>query len=163
MNVLQKFKARKRDIQTLSAVIEDSLQKAALDGASIAGAHHLVLASLDMEDDVASRAFSHAGVSTSDFVEAVNALDAHELANLGLDALPPTKPTPSSRVGKTDATFEAALQATHDFHNRASDYRRLTSGHILAGAASVERGVAARAFASLGIDRTKLIENCQAV
>ena len=163
MNFLAKVKSRKQDMKTLSSVIEASLRKAAADGSNLAGAHHLALAALELPDGLALRALDQVGASRAGFANAVASLEANTLAELGLEALPNPRPAPPNRIGKTDATYEAAIAATHDYHNEANDFRPLTSAHLLAGVASVPLGVSARAFAALEIDTNKLIELCQTV
>ena len=164
MNFFQKLRSRKRDMQVLSALIKSSLAHAAGSGSSLAGAHHLALAGFKMNDGVAERALASLDSSGAAFASTVESLDTATLAELGIASdTEPAPAAPPGRLGKTDATFEAAITAIHRFHNEASDYRPLTSGHVLAGVATVQLGVAARTFAAMNLDRTAVIEACQSL
>lgn len=163
VNILQKLKARKRDMQAISGLIEASLARAAENGEPIAGAHQLALTAFEMPDGAATKALATFDKTSDDFREAVDRLEADALAELGLD-VPPIESTsiPRTRLGKTDATFEAAIKGIYEFHNETDDYPPLSSAHVLAGVASVEHGVSARVFESMGIDTDELIDACRA-
>ncbi len=164
MSILTKLRGRQRDMKTLSALIESSLAMAAAAGEERAGAHHLALAAFEMGDGLAEQALATLERSGQAFADALATLDADILAGLGLEseeAITPPPPVPRGRLGKTDATFEAAIKAIYLFHNEAGDGRALTSAHVLAGVASVEHGVSARVFATLGLDRDEVIEACR--
>ncbi len=164
MSVLRRLRGRQRDMKTLSALIESSLAKAAASGDERAGAHHLALAAFEMDDGLAERAMEALERSGEAFADGLATLDAGILADLGLESeqarvSPP--PVPRTRLGKTDATFEAAIKAIYLHHNEAGDGRALSGAHVLAGVASVEHGVSARVFATLGLDRNDVIEACR--
>lgn len=162
MNLLNKLKARKNDMSTLSTLIETSLTHSANSGESIAGAHHLVASAFEMDDNSATRALATLDKSPADFAAALASLDDETLAGLGIEVPDmPSTPVPKSRIGKTDATFEAALKAVHDIHNENGDYRPLQSAHVLAGVAAVEYGIASRVFAAMGLERSAVIEACR--
>ena len=161
MNFVKKLKSQKNDMKTLSGVTESSLEYAAMSGESIAGAHHLALAAFDMDDARAADALTSLGSSVEDFVSALRNLDANTLADLGIEDVDISHvPVERSRLGKTDATYEAALKATHQFHTNDKDRPQLRSSHLLAGVASVEFGTSARVFADLGLDRQAVIDRC---
>ena len=148
-------------MKTLAALMESSLARAADAGEERAGAHHLALAAFEMDDGLAERTMEALERSGEGFADALATLDAGILAGLGLEseeAIGSPPPVPRTRLGKTDATFEAAVKAIYQFHNEAGDGRALTSAHVLAGVASVEHGVSARVFATLGLDRDDVIE-----
>ncbi len=164
MKMLHKLKSRQADMKTLAKVMEASLATAADKGEQVAGAHHLALAALAMPDGIAESVFEQLGTSGEAFSNALDNLDATALSELGIEVagleLDPGS-VPRERLGKTDATYEAALKATHDLHNRHGDYRPLNGAHLLAGVATVGVGVSARAFAAMGLDRSDLIAACE--
>ena len=161
MSFLDKLKSRKNDVQTLSNLMESSIDHAAAAGSTIAGAHHLALAAFEMEDTTAADALAALGKTPEDFRSALSQLDDEALADLGITA-PETEPEPvkRTRLGKTDATYEAALQATFELHGKAKDRPDLTSAHVLAGVANVELGISARVFAAMNLERAAVIEAC---
>ena len=168
MNVIQRFRARQRDMKTLSSVMSDSLERAQRSGDEYAGAHHLVLAALAMEDGTASELLADFGASAEAFAEAVAAQHGEALRELGIsDELVDVSAVPiepgTGKYGKADATYEQAIKHIYEVHNAGDDHRQLISAYVLAGAARVDRGVAARAFASLGIDVDALIERATGV
>jgi len=165
MSVLKKFRSRQRDMKTLSTLIESSLARAAAAGEERAGAHYLALAAFEMEDGLAERTMEALERSGEGFADALATLDADVLAGLGLEseeAISSPPPVPRTRLGKTDATYEAAVKAIYQFHNEADDGRALTSAHVLAGVASVEHGVSARVFATLGLELDDVVQACRA-
>jgi len=164
MNLLNKMKSRKNDMKKLSTLIETSLARSADDGELVTGAHQLLLSAFEMDDDSAERTLAGLGKTPADFTKALASLDDDTLAGLGIDVPDlPSAPIPHSRVGKTDATFEAAIKAVHDIHNEDGDYRPLQSGHVLAGVATVEYGVAARVFTAMGLERSAIIDASRSV
>ncbi len=165
MSVLKKLRGRQRDMKTLSALIESSLARAADAGQERAGAHHLALTAFEMEDGLAEQVMEGLDRSGRAFADALATLDADILAGLGLEseeAIASPAPVPRGRLGKTDATFEAAIKAIYVLHNEAGDGRALTSAHVLGGVAGVEHGVSARVFATLGLDRDDVVRACRA-
>ncbi len=161
MNMIQKFRARQRDMKALSTLISTSLERAQRDGASYAGAQHLILSSLEMSDGTTERVFGELQMTGALFAAAVATQEAQALLDLGVapelaESAPP-EGAGTGKYGKADATFEAALEHIHDVHNEHADYRPLVGAHVLAGAASIDRGVTARALREMGIDRAVLI------
>ena len=164
MKLLDKFKARQRDMKTLTHLLDTSMARSAEHGEVLAGAHQLALSALEMTDGHAGHVLESLGSSADEFRSALHSLEANTLADLGLEAgaqIAPI-PIPRGRVGKTDATFEAALRATYNFHNETDTYPALSSAHVLAGVASVGHGVAARVFRDMGLDRDAVVAACRA-
>ena len=161
MNFVDKLKSRKDDVQRLSSLMEASIDHAAASGSTIAGAQHLALAAFEMADSTAADALETLGKTPEDFRSALSQLDDEALAGLGITA-PETEaePVKRTRLGKTDATYEAALQATFDLHGKAKDRPDLASAHVLAGVAKVELGTSARVFAAMGLERDVVVEAC---
>ena len=163
MNFVEKLKSRKNDVRTLSALMEASIQHASAAGSSIAGAQHLALAAFEMEDTTAASALSSLGRTPEDFRSALAKLDEDALADLGIAAPEvETEPAERTRLGKTDATYEAALQAIFELHGKAKGRPTLQSAHVLAGVATVELGVSARVFPAMDLTRESVIEACRA-
>lgn len=163
MKMLEKIRARRRDMQTLSGVISDSLERAQRAGDEYAGAHHLILAALDMDDGSAARVFADFGASRESFQETVAAQEGEALRSLGLpdglaDAGALAIEPGTGKYGKSDATYEQAVKNVYEIHNGNGDLRPLISAYVLAGAAQVDRGVAARALKAMNIDLDRLIE-----
>ena len=120
----------------------------------MAGAHDLLCAAFEMGDDSAERALAMVDVTPKDWAATLASLEADTLSELGIDVPDlATEPATRSRTGNTDATYEAAIRATHDTHRDVGDRLPLQSAHILAGVASVGHGVSARVFEAMGLDR----------
>ena len=150
-------------MKTLTSLLEASMARSAEHGEVLAGAHQLALSALEMADRDAQRVLESLGSSADEFRSALHSLEANTLAALGLEAgsqIAPI-PIPRARVGKTDATFEAALRGTYNFHNETGAYPALSSAHVLAGVASVDHGVAARVFSDMGLDRDAVVAACR--
>lgn len=167
MTLLTKLRSRKRDMKTLSGLISSSIERANLDGGRHAGAHDLLIAALDLEDGTAEAAFARLGTTGQAFVDAVDEQDLAALRSLGIDdrvSLGGEAPSPGSgRFGRTDATYEAAVEHVHEIHNEGREIRPLVGAHVVAGVARVDRGVAARAFAVMGLEPDAVVAAARAV
>ena len=155
-------------MKTLSAVISDSLGRAQRGGDEYAGAQHLVLTALAMEDGTASELLADFGVSSAAFADAVAAQPGEVLRELGISdelaaASAASVEVGTGKYGNADATYEQAVKHIYEMHNANGDHRRLISAYVLAGAAQVGRGVAARAFASLGVDVNALVARARTI
>jgi len=153
MIILRRFLDRKKDMESLAAVLARSLAIASREGSEHAGAQHLLLAALEMEEGSANRAFGRLGATRQGFVEAIAAQHAAALPGLpepNSDSTTPTNPKP-------DATYDAAVKATHDFHNAKENGGRFSGAYLTAGVASIQHGVAARALQAMDIDIDQLI------
>ena len=159
MGLLKKLRSRQADMKTLASVMEHSLAQAANAGEEIAGAHHLALAVFAMPDGAAETVMAELGTSGSAFEAELKSLDATTLTDIGFEIVDldlESGPVPPKRLGKTDATYEAAIKAAYEFHNTGT-YEPLSGAHLLAGIASVDLGVAARVFRALGVDRDEVV------
>lgn len=166
MNFFSKLRARKRDMQTLAGLLGASVERAGADGESHAGAHHLLLAALEMEDGTARQVFARLGTDAEQVIAALGEHDSVALRSLGLpDELADldTKKASVGRQGKTDATYEAAMKNVYAIHNERGDYRPLIGAHVVGGVAEIDRGVSARVFDALNLDRTRVIEAARLV
>lgn len=166
MKMIEKMRGRRRDMRTLSSAISASLERAQRAGDEYAGAHHLILAALDMDDGSATRVLAEHGASKESFLAAVSAQEAEALRSLGLpDGLAGSGDVAvepgTGQFGKSDATYEQAMKNVHEIHNRDGDLRPLVSAYVLAGAAMVDRGVAARALKAMDIDVERLVETAR--
>lgn len=166
MNIMQRFRARQRDMKTLSTVISDSLERAQRSGDEHAGAQHLVFAALAMEDGTAAALLAEFGASGESFAAAVAAQHGEALRGLGIadelaEASGASIEPGTGKYGKADATYEQAVKHIYELHNANGDHRQLISAYVLGGAAQVGRGVAARAFTSLGVDVAELIDRAR--
>lgn len=169
--ILKRLLARKSDMQALSKVLSKSLAIAQLEGAQYAGAQHLLLAALDMEDGTARRAFEQAGADPDAFAAAVDAQHSAAIPQLKMPAEPMIESVEDRALPaqpKPDATYDAAVRATHEFHNsKGNDGAKENGGvrgnggafsgaYMVAGVASLEDGAAARALTAMGVDAHKL-------
>ena len=153
--MLNKFKQRARDMQTLSSLMIAATSNAATNGSNNAGAHHLLLAAVTLEDDESGReAFVNLGADPDQLESAIE-----EALGAGVPGIemPDANSERSATEVKVDATFDAAIQATHGFHNADGGVRPLRTAHVVAGVASIEHGLAARALAAMGIDTDALV------
>lgn len=157
--ILKRFLARKSDIQALSKVLSKSLAIAQLEGAQYAGAQHLLLAALDMEDGTARRAFEQTGADPDAFAAAVDAQHSAAIPQLKMPAEPATESVEDRALPaqpKPDATYDAAVRATHKFHNSKGNGGAFSGAYMVAGVASLDDGAAARALTAMGVDAHEL-------
>jgi ATP-dependent Clp protease ATP-binding subunit ClpA len=126
-------------------------------GDDVPGAEHLLLAALAMEDKSAEDALRSAGIDADALRKAVAAVHDDALRSIGL-AAPQIAATsrPNSRA------FRSSAVAQEVFHNavaisKARRPRRLRTADVARAVAELEGGTAARALASLGVDRQSLI------
>lgn len=167
--ILRKIQGRKADMTTLSNTLTEAMAIAQRAGAANAGAEHLMMAALAMDDGTARQAFEAIDADPDGFAAAVEAALAAGLPDLEMpepvehepvDGRSPVVvdlPLPTTRMTNVDATFESAIKATHYFHNLPEDGRRLCGAYFVAGIASIEHGVAARALSEMEIDAAGLI------
>ena len=154
--MLKKIRQRSQDMQKLSSVMTEALKIASEDGFQAAGAQHLLLAAIAMEDDDSGRqAFAAGGADPDQLSDAIERAIGAGVPSIEL-------PEAASAAGgsqmKVDAAFDEAIKATHAVHNAHGDVRPLRAAHFVAGVASAEHGVAVRALAEMGLDRAALIE-----
>ena len=153
MGLLGRLLGRAGDVRVLKEALERAERIARERGDEVIGAHHLMLAAIDLSDGSARRAFARLGADADAFEVAVG--KAHDAALRGL-GLSPSEGAPAVHEGrvfmKSDATCEAAMRATYELHGDEP----LTGAHVVAGVCAVEHGVAARALTAMDLDRRKL-------
>ena len=152
---------------TLSKTLSGAMAIAQRAGAANAGAEHLMMAALAMDDGTARQAFEAIGADPDGFPMAVEAALAAALPDLDMPELDQELMGERAPMGvdlplgtarmNVDATFEAAIKATHYFHELPENGGRLCGAYFVAGIASIEHGVAARALAEMRIEPAELI------
>ncbi len=158
MKALRKLRDRKRDMSTLSNVLTESLAIAQRNNAEHAGAEHLMLAALNMNDGTARRAFERVDANPDDFAAAIDTQLGSAVPSLEMPETTADANDKAAMKLKPDATYDAAVKATHGFHNSAEANGPLSGAHFVAGIATIEHGSAARALKEMGIDPADLVE-----
>jgi hypothetical protein len=154
-----------RTIKTLLTAAEAEAQRA---GDSLPGPEHLLLAAFDLPDGTARQAFERAGADPAGFRAAVDAVHRQALHGIGVqvpgggDPLPEAAPPggPYRLTAPGQSVFQAAVRlakAGPRSPAKAAPRSPLRGAHVVAAVGEQERGTAARALQTLGVDRGALI------
>jgi ATP-dependent Clp protease ATP-binding subunit ClpA len=154
------LRTRLAAMKTIKGLLEAAERSAAERGDGRPSAEHLVLAALELPDGAASETFERLGRSPGDFAAALDAQEADDLRQVGieapLDAIRAQLPAPGPPAG----VYHSEPSAQQLFRIAGEDARRhggtLTGAHVLRAAADLEHGVVARTLRRLGIDREEL-------
>lgn len=154
-----------RDIRTLSALLTAAEASALGAGEQLPGAQHLLLASLDLEDGTARRAFTAVGADPRGLGDAIAAQHAEALRAIGIDARPDTAlgppagdpPPAPRRAYRATASGQAAFHRAIELQKRTRG-SRLLGAHVVAAVAEMEHGTVPRALRAMGIAPAELAE-----
>jgi len=130
-------------MKRLFAVAE---HKADRDGEPAPGPEHLLLAAVHLDDGVAREVLDEAGVAADDLATAVAAARG--------GGAPVDETIRHAGVFIMTEPAQEAFQAAGRYSR--SDKITLNSGSVLAGITTLDRGAAATALRSLGVDRSTL-------
>ncbi len=160
--MINQLKSRLGDVGTVRALCLGAEAHARQDGQQVPGAEHFLLASLDLPDGSARRAFGRLGVDPSGLKAAIakQYADALQLVGIEVSEAATAEPLPPPR-----GLYRAAPSGQHLLQALAArdgTARRLTSAHIVAAVAAVPHGVTARALRAMGVDLDTLREAARA-
>lgn len=151
-----------QDIGTVKKLLSRAEDEAHRAGDSLPGAEHLLLSALALPDGSARRAFERVGADPEQFRGAIGAAHADALRGVGILAGDDTSVVPAAGtiapaagVFRANASLDQAFQAAVTL-SKASTPSRLLGAHVVAAVCRMEHGTAARALATLGIDRAAL-------
>lgn len=155
------------DIRFMQALFPAAEAEAATMGEKEPGAEHLILVSLDFAEGSARRVFERVGADPDQFRAAVIAQHKEALGSIGIDeagaGIDDRLPGPPDRPA---AVYRSAPSAREVFPEVVKlvkrDRSRLSGAYLLLVASQLEHGSTARAFASMGIDRSELGPAAQA-
>lgn len=158
--MFDKIRNRLESMSAIKALCERAEQHALRDAQREPGAEHFVLAAIDLPDGTAKLAFERAGLDAASFKDAIQSQYAEALRSIGLDplALHP-QATDADEIGQPHGLYSAAASGKTLMQaltaSRAA-HAPLLGAHVIAAAADMEQGVAARALDAMGADRAAL-------
>lgn len=124
-------------------------------GDASTGAEHLVLSALDLPDGSARRVFARVGADPDAFAGAIAESHDSALRQLGIEPVCAESLGAGSR--RTPSLNESAARVMRSAASRSRTNRpELLGAQVVAAAAELEHGTAARALRQLGIDRDEL-------
>lgn len=144
-------------------------QKAAsADGIEAAGAEHLVIAALDLDDGSARRVFETVGADPDAFRTAVRAQHHDALAVVGMGGLDdsaldghlPEQSPPDAASVETSASAHKLFRGV--VKQVRKDRSQLYGAYFVLAAAESQRGTAIRAIRHMGIDPAALAQAARA-
>lgn len=156
--MFQRLKRRIGDMRVIRSLCLHAEAHARRDGLREPGAEHFLLASLDLPDGTARRAFERVGGTHDSLAAAIVAEHARALGEIGLDMQADLEP---EALGPAHGLYRATppgrevmrqLAATR----RIGDPTPLVGAHVVAAVAALPRGVAARALRTMRIDHEAL-------
>ena len=154
-----------RNVRTLSTLLNAAEAEALAAGEESPGAEHLLLASLELDDGTARRAFEAIGADPDDLREAIAAQHVEALRAIGIDppadtvlAPPAGDPPPAPRRAyRATPSGQAAFHRAVELQKRTRG-SRLLGAHVVAAVAEMEHGTAPRALRAMGIVPAELGE-----
>ena len=150
-----------RDVRTIKRLLTGAEAEARRDGEERHGPEHLLLSAAALPDGTAVRALARVGVDPQALRNALAAVHDAALAGVGvggerLPGSPQLQAPPRGALRSTPQAQQVFQEAVA--LSKSTRPAGLTGAHVLAAAARLERGTAARALAVLGVDRDRLRE-----
>lgn len=135
-------------------------------GESEHGAEHMVLSALALPDNSAKKVFESIGADPELLSDAIKQQYTEAVKALGIDRETPTlrgvlstKPiTPKKLLADAKASAADLIQRIYKIHDKSTP---LSSAHVLAAAATLEKGILPQAFSVLGIDQAQLLASAE--
>lgn len=160
--MFQGLKSKLGDMSTIKRLCERAEAHALQDQQREPGAEHFLLAALHLPDGTARLAFERWGVEPDDLRAAIERQYGDALRSIGLRAEMPAGTPMSANAGIYQAApsgreIMQALAATRKGHSP------LLGAHVVAIAAVMSNGVAARALRALGVDAIDLKSAADAI
>ncbi len=151
---------RIKDMRTLGQLIPGADKEAHKMGETKPGAEHFILSTLKLTDGTAANVFKRLGISGEQFKEAIKQQYSDALQAVGInpkildDAIKPVES--QSILQHSKASGRAVMQKLYALKRKDKD-KPLLGAHIIAVVASMEHGVATRAFSVMGINNPELL------
>ncbi|WP_199589268.1 Clp protease N-terminal domain-containing protein [Blastococcus sp. TF02A-26] len=146
-----------RDIRTIKRLLTGAETEARAAGEAVPGPEHLLLSAAELPDGTAGRALAAVDTDVAALRAAVTAVHDDALTGLGLDAGPaPALAAPATGPLRTSPQAQQVFQRAVEL-SRSATPAGLRGAHVVAAAAELERGTAARALRRLGIERDQVL------
>lgn len=159
--MIENLRRKLHDIRWMNECLPLAERLAAADGVEEGGAEYLVLASLQLDEGSAARAFASVGLHRTDFAMAVEAAHADALASIGVTTRPPTPTAGLTPRGplRSEATSHRLFRATIDEARAAG--QPLSGAAVLAAACRAaldpaNHSTTSRALRRLDVDLAEL-------
>ena len=158
--MFDRLRRARGDLATMNALLPAAERLAREDGIEQPGAEHLLLASLDLDDDIANNALSAFGVDRTDIRTAIAGQHDEALRAIGVvaddNAIAAALPACGEPKGpyRSQGSLQSAFQQAVALAKR--DTASLNSGYVLLAASDAERGTVVRTLEHLGVDATLL-------
>jgi ATP-dependent Clp protease ATP-binding subunit ClpA len=160
--MFQRFRQRLRDMGTIKSLCEGAERHARGSGQPQPGAEHFLLASLDLPEGSARRAFAQVHADADQFRVAVARQYQQALRSAGVgeatwctedDALPePQRPS----LYRAQPSGQAVMQRLAEWR-KTDSAGPLRGAHVVLVVATIEHGVAARSLRAMGVDPQALV------
>jgi ATP-dependent Clp protease ATP-binding subunit ClpA len=158
--VFEKLHRARADLATMNSLFPAAERIAREDGIEQPGAEHLLLAALDLDDDIAYNALSAFDVDPVEISAAIVGQHDEALRAIGViaddNAITAALPASGQPSGpyRSQGSLQTAFQQAVELSKR--DKAALNSGYIMLAATDAEHGTVARALQHLGVDPTLL-------
>lgn len=156
-----KIRQALQDVSTINSLMTGAEHEARQAGDSMPGAEHLLLSAIALADGTARRAFARVGADPEQLHAAIETAHAGALRDIGVGApdlgvaAEPAAAGPSPGLFRARASLDEAFQAAVKL-SKAGGGSGLLGAHVVIAVCQMERGTAARALRSLGVQRTEL-------
>lgn len=160
--MFNKLRRARADLTTMNALFPAAERIARDDGIEQPGAEHLLLAALDLDDDIANNALTAVDVDPAEIRAAIVVQHDDALRAVGVivddNAITAALPASGQQRGpyRSQGSLQTAFQLAVELAKR--DTAAVNSGYILLAVIDAEHGTVVRAFQHLGIDPTTLRE-----
>lgn len=162
--MLKRFLLRLQDMKTIGKLISGADEQAHIAGKQEPGAEHFVLSALSLEDGTAKRVFQKIGVDADRFRNAINQQYSDALRTIGISNVAydmDQEPVEQNTMLHTSQpSGQALMKSLYAIKSQDKD-RPLLGAHVIRVAAELERGIVARAFSVMDIDRGQLAKIAQ--
>lgn len=165
--MLNKLRRARADLATMNSLFPAAERIARDDGIEQPGAEHLLLAAIDLDDDIARKALGAFDVDATELRAALVAQHDEALRGIGVvaddNAITATLPSGGRPSGpyRSHGSLQTAFQQAVELAKR--DKAALNSGHIVLAATDAEHGTVARSLQHLGIEPTLLRDRTRAL
>jgi len=149
---------RMQDMRTVGTLCRDAERHANADGRQEPGVEHFILAAIELPDGTARAAFREVGADAGDFRAALARQHAEALASVGVQAPPAVAMPVPPRNGPLRAQPQVETLMRELQRQREATAPNLVGAHVIAAAATLAHGSAARALRAMGVDAAALAE-----
>ena len=155
--MFQRIRQRLHDMRTIQRLCQGAESHARANGERAPGAEHFLLASIDLPDGSARRAFERVGADPGAVRAAIEQQYRDALQQIGIDApLPPGAPAaaPARGVYRAQPSGDDVMQSLA--RSRKGQPGPLLGAHVVALVARLPQGVAARTLRAMQLDANAL-------